>query len=74
MWLRTDPSVDKLLEDCLARLKTDMGQSTSKQFVSKPNPIGVHNVAFAIIRNLAQPSFSKILVYLRAVDSAWLAR
>jgi hypothetical protein len=53
MRLRIDPSFDKLLQACLARLKTGVGQIASKEFVSKPNPIRVHNVAFTVIRNLA---------------------
>ena len=54
MRLRIDPSGDKFLEYCLARLKTGVRQIASKKFVSKPNPIRVHDVAFTIIRDLAQ--------------------
>jgi hypothetical protein len=53
MRLRIDPSFDKLPQDCLARLKTGMGQIASKEFVPKPEPIRFHNVAFTVIRSLA---------------------
>ena len=50
---KVDDCSDKFLQACLACLKPGVGQIASKEFVSKPNPICVHNVTFTVIRNLA---------------------
>jgi hypothetical protein len=73
MRLRIRMRPDVVDEVGFARLERRIGQPPPEQFVAQPDPIRIHDIAFAIIGDLADLSFLVEFLDLRAMDAGRLA-
>jgi len=62
MRLRVAPRLHEIGKVSLARLKFGMGQPPTKEFVPEPYPIGVENVALAVLGNLPDVPVAVVLL------------
>ena len=60
--LRITPRLHEIGKVSLARLKFGMGQPSAKQFMPEPHPIGVENVALAVLGNLPDVPVAVVLL------------
>ena len=66
MRLRITTSLHEIGKVSLAYLKFGIGQPSAKQFIAEPHPIGVENVALAVLGDLPDVSVAVVFFDLCA--------
>jgi hypothetical protein len=66
--LRATPRPNVLSQARFTRLNPVCCESPAKQFVTQPNPVGVNNIRFAIVCNLADATLPIVLLDVCAAD------
>src|SRR6202030_4654649 len=73
MRLRVTPRLYKLRQIHLTRLESSIRQLAAKKLVSQPELIGVHDIGFAILRNVSDATLAIISLNVLATNAVRLS-
>jgi hypothetical protein len=72
--LRVPARLDELNQTSFAGFEIRMRQPPAKEFVAEPHPVSVDDIAFAVLCDLANASFSVKVLHVSTTDPFRLAR